>query len=462
MKSSTTTFVVCALLLGAVAVAPAAAQTSGPTDGDLSWQQPQVNAAGQASGRPFRGLFGGPAPNRDGRSLVFNGSVFGAYDDNVLAGDNQRGAVTSSDELRGYYSGATAGLQFSQSGTDQTFALGAGVAGRYYPNFNRFSPVYHESAAYSTRLGRRIEFNASQQFLYTPNYRFSLFPGATSDDAPDEGIDADTQFDLYQRTAYRHSGSVAISRHLSQASQISADYAIRYVDFTDDAFNDFVYQTAGATYSRELTQHATMVLGYHYRHADYRAGGLPSPEVHNIDAGVNYSRSLSLTRRTTFGFTTGSTIVNSRTFEDGALTDRSRVRIRAIGSAHLERELGRTWTARLSYRRGLNFREGFDEPFYTDAASVGIGGLLSRRVQASASAGVAHSNLVSGGGRGYNAVTGQAGLQYAFTRVLAAYASYYYYQYRFRGDIALDPRLASAAHRNGVRVGLSVNVPLIR
>jgi hypothetical protein len=83
-------------------------------------------------------------------------------------------------------------------------------------------------------------------------------------------------------------------------------------------------------------------------------------------------------------------------------------------------------------------------------------------VEASVGTAYAYSTVVSGGNRGYSAFTASSRIQYAFTQFLAAYASYYYYQYRFRGDIALDPRLAANAHRNGVRAGLSVSVPLIR
>lgn len=461
MKRFIITFAVCAVASGAIGVGSAWAQTGGPSDADLSWTDPQVNPAGTYSGRPFRGLFGGSPPSRNGRSLVFTGTVFGAYDDNVLAGDAQHTAISSS-QVQGFYSGAGAGLQFAQNGTNRSFALDAGFGGRYYPEFNRFSPVYHESAVYSTQVGRRNDLNVAQQFYYTPNYRFSLFPGSTSGDAPDEGIDSDTAFDLYQRTAYRHLGEVVFSRHLSQASSISADYAIRYVDFTGDSFYDFLYQQVGATYSHQLTRNATLVLGYHYRHADHTNVEVPSPDVHNIDAGVNYSRNLSLTRRTMFGFTTGSTIVSSHTFDNGALSDNSQLHLRLVGSVHLDRELGRTWSARVAYNRGLNFREGFNEPFYTDSAVASIGGWLSRRVDAGASAALAHSTLISGGDRGYNAVTGQAHIQYAFTRMLAVNGTYYYYEYRFRGDITLDPRIASAAHRNGVRVALTANVPLIR
>ena len=458
MKSLICTFAVCALLLWGVR--SVSAQPSGPSDTEASIDQSQGNAAAGAR-RPFRGLFGGPSNSRNGRSLVLSGSIFGAYDDNVLAGQGQHTTVTS-DQLRGFYSGAQGDLAYSQESTNRSFAIDGGFGGRYYPEFNRFSPIYHEGARFGSTLGRRTSLSVSQQFLYTPNYRFSLFPGTAGADNPDEGIDTSTQFDLFQRTAYRHSGSLSLSRDLSQVSSISADGSVRYVNFTDSSFRDFASYSAGAAYDRRLTEHATLVLGYHYRRADYSLVGTHSPAVHNIDVGVDYSRNLSLTRRTTFSFSTGSSIVNSRSFVDGELQPQNRLRFRVSGSASLEREIGRTWSANLQYQRGLRFREGFDEPFYSDVVSAGIGGLMSRRVEASAGTAYAHSTLVSGGNRGYGAFTASSRLQYAMTRSLAVYASYYYYQYRFRGDIVLDPRLASAAHRNGVQVGLSAMVPLFR
>jgi opacity protein-like surface antigen len=462
MKLSPNALVVCAL---AALFAPAA--TSGQDVATPPAQPPATQAPSQQPPpeqvrRPFRGLFAAPFDPRAARSLVLTSSVFAAYDDNILARDGQGGAAPAANELKGYYSGAQTALQFSQSGRTASFGAQAGAAVRYYPTLDRFSPVYNEGAHFGTAIGANTEMALTQQFLYTPNYRFNLFPSLTAADAPDEGIDSGTEFDLFTRTAYRHAGGLSLSQRLTRVSTLSADYSLRYVDFTDDNFQDLLTHAAGAGYSRRLTEHATLVLGYHYRRADYGQTDEPEPQVHNIDAGVDYSRSLSFTRRTMFSFSTGSTVVNSRRFVAGQPPGPSRLRIRAAGSASLTHEIGRTWTASLRYHRGLSFREGFNEPFYTDATSAQLQGLVSRRLDVSAGAGYAHASLVSGGNRGYNALTASTQARYALSRFLAAYVSYFYYQYDFNGDIALDPRTAASAHRNGVRVGLSTSVPLIR
>jgi hypothetical protein len=70
--------------------------------------------SGSEARRPYRGLFGGPADPLKRQSLVLTASLFGAYDDNVLAGIRNRDRSNDWRHRRsGFYAGAVSGLQYS-------------------------------------------------------------------------------------------------------------------------------------------------------------------------------------------------------------------------------------------------------------------------------------------------------------------------------------------------------------
>ncbi len=90
-------------------------------------------------------------------------------------------------------------------------------------------------------------------------------------------------------------------------------------------------------------------------------------------------------------------------------------------------------------------------------------GLLSRRLKFSAGADYSFGNIGVDTDEGFEAVTANAGVTYALSRRMAAFARYVYYSYSFDGRVApLEPTLPSEMRRQGVRVGLTLSVPVIR
>jgi hypothetical protein len=181
--------------------------------------------------------------------------------------------------------------------------------------------------------------------------------------------------------------------------------------------------------------------------------------MHNVNAGVDYSRALSFSRRTSFSFGTGSAIAVSErvTGDEGG----RRARAHLTGHAALVHELGRTWTTSLSYTRGFRTRDGLDQLYFSDAVTAHIGGLVNRRLSLAAQASWANSSREFGGGN-HAGKSASAQATYALGQFLAFYASYVYYQYRFDEQVPLDARLPRALDRQGVRVGVTTSIPLIR
>jgi hypothetical protein len=125
--------------------------------------------------------------------------------------------------------------------------------------------------------------------------------------------------------------------------------------------------------------------------------------------------------------------------------------------------VGRTWAVSGGYRRGIAFVEGFGEPFYSDAATVGVGGLVGRRARVTAAGGFSTGAIgfPPGDGSQFTTYTASADFQYALNRMLAAFAEYVYYHYRFGRDVALPAGQSPDAARSGFRVGLTLWMPLL-
>jgi opacity protein-like surface antigen len=124
--------------------------------------------------------------------------------------------------------------------------------------------------------------------------------------------------------------------------------------------------------------------------------------------------------------------------------------------------MGRTWTADLGYRRGVDFYEGFNDPFLSDAVSASLYGMLSRRLNFSSGVDYSFGTVGVGTDNRYDTLAAHAGLEFGLTRTLAIYGNYLYYRYEFDQQVALDPRFAQSLNRQGVRFGLSASLPILR
>ena len=413
--------------------------------------------------RPYRGLFGSFVDPNSSQSLTLSGSLFGAYDDNVTSGLLGGRSANRRLQRSGEYYGANAGLSYalSKSGERVTFGLasGATASGYYIDSDTNFAPHAHVTGNLRYALGRKTSIQFGQQVVYSRYYRFLLFPSLIGGD-DDGALTGDPDLDLFARTALRYGTHVGFSRDLGSRSSLNAGYTFNYVDYRDDQYTDWRNHGGAIGFDHRVTAHATLNLGYGYRTAESPDGRHRSHEAHNINAGVAYARALSFSRRTSFSFGTGSAVYVR---DDLTVPDSDpRTRFRLIGNATLNHELGRTWTAQAAYNRGLIFREGFDEPFLTDALSASIGGFVTRRLDTSAAARWSLASLDRPGQNQHNSFAATAQARYALSQFVALFARYVYYQYDFDEDVPLDPELPRSLDRQGFRVGVTASLPLIR
>ncbi|HSK08254.1 MAG TPA: hypothetical protein VK911_01660 [Vicinamibacterales bacterium] len=428
--------------------------------------------------RPYRGLFGGNAADpTSNKSLDLNVSFYGAYDDNVLADRGQQGGgfIDPRVQKSGGYGGGDLSLGFGARGERASLNLSGSTSYRYYPSMDSLTGFnYSGSAGFSLRLSGRTTFRASESIGYSRFYSFGSFPGLAPQ-VPGDLIATSTDFSLVERPAVSLFTSAALDHRLTQRATFTANYHLRHVDYREEdrPLRDW---GGGAGLSYRLSRRASARLGYHYRRGTYGLyyGGRPI-EGHDIDVGVDYSRSLSISRRTTFGFSTGSSIY--RTFDpgyepaeggSGGSTNpadyRLRTRYMLTGNAFLNREIGRTWNARLNYNRGLHFVEGFPEPFFSDMVTMGVGGQAGRRTSITLSGAYTDGEMgwAAVRSRNYEMYTGTAGIQVAVTRMTALYVNYFYYHYQFDEGVPMPPGMGRGLDRNGIRGGLTLWLPLLR
>jgi hypothetical protein len=211
-------------------------------------------------------------------------------------------------------------------------------------------------------------------------------------------------------------------------------------------------QRAGGTFRHGVTRNLSVHLAYHYRRTDYPGrDGRALFDTHDANAGVDFNRPLSLTRRTLLTFTTGSS----------AFSVQSRTQYRAFGNARLTHEIGRTWGLGVTYSRNIGFVDTFDQPIMYDSVSVGVSGLLTRRLQLSTGARGSNGRvgLASVDNR-YRTYMGSTTLTTTLTRTIGVSAEYFYLRYRFDGGAALPLAVGRDGERQGVRGYLTLWAPV--
>jgi hypothetical protein len=402
------------------------------------------------SERPYRGLFAGGVGETT-QSLVATGSLGIGWDTNLVADALGRGNGRISDlgsRFRGGVTTGSAALSYSLSRGPLGLGAVAGTTGRYYPSLGgRIIRREYASVAASTGLG--YGFSAQARASYQPYTLRSWTPSLFESQFIDPVV-VDEDFPTSLEHYFGYGGGLGYSRPLTPRGTFSGAYSYRGRERVGVVTDRFASHGASATYSYTMTRNLSMRLGYGYARALY---GPNEYEGHLVDAGVNYSRALSFSRRTSVSFGTGSTATRRMRSD--------RLQFHATGMARLNHELGRTWNASLSYNRGLAFVDNWPEPVFSDSAVAGVGGLLNRRVQASAAVralrGRGHFNL---DGNRIEVYGGTAGLAVALTRHLSSGLSYSYYRQVLGDRVMVAPGLPNDLERQSIRAFLNVWVPL--
>jgi hypothetical protein len=425
------------LLAATCAAAPASAQERPP------------------SLRPSRALFGSGFGDTS-QGLVLNLSFGAGYDDLIrfeTAGSSPAPAKNSLPGNRQFASGS-ASLNYHLNLARASAGFSAGARARYYDG-RALIGAYTVTGRLAVPLGSRGSFSTSHRLGIRP-YDTNAFFGEEFDDGSSPG----SVFDPGQVAStgtYQDARSTA-DLGFRFTTRLSAQTGYSY--YSNDAWvltagsGRYTAQSVRGGISLNLFEGVDLRLGY--RHTESRRGVAATQTPFRggtIDAGLNFNRALSLTRRATVSFSSGLAGVTNASL---------RTRYYLTGHANLSYEIGRSWGLNLGYYRTADFHQTFGQPVFRDSLGGALGGLVGRRLNVSTGFRVMRGEIgVAPGAPTYIAGTARAAVQTALTRDLALAVNYSWYRYRFDGSALLPPGLSLRRERQSVAVSLNARLPLL-
>jgi hypothetical protein len=406
--------------------------------------------------RPYRGLFGVDT-NAWTETLSVSGSASVGYDTSALShgADGAPAAANRPTPSRArtynYFSG---GLSYT-FGVDRA-QMGASVSSgvRYYPGLSAFVPSSHGASAAGTfALTRSTSVGVSQSVAFQPAMLFQPF--ATLVDQPLGQVTAPDYDFAAARAQYRSYGTGAsINQALWRSAQLSLSYGRQTATFSESDAR-FESQTGAVRVTQRVARGIGIRAGYGYGESRYSGEGSPLYRSHTIDAGIDYNRPVSLSRRTRLALSTGTAAVDR-----GPIT-----RYQITGNARLIRDIGRTWQAVASYGRNVGFYESLRAPYFYDSATVGLHGQIGRRVSFQSSAGVLLADfpyLDDEAESDFDTWQAGSSLGIAVTRNLALSLDYVFYRSRFAAPMFVGSDVTPLFDRHSVRLSLRAWAPLLQ
>src|SRR4051794_4324541 len=426
---------IAAFLMLALALVPPASAQSGPRRLPL-----------------YGSLFGPDEKERlRPRRLDVNWSVYSADDDNSFLA-NDADILDSGLQTQRSYQGATIALQYVRRPPRRILTLNAISSGRYYPDLRQIVTTrYGGGMTLDSSLSPTWRLQSSNSASFSPFYQVELTPtgaGLSTPDAPPPTDDTAVS----RQHAMQYASFVGMTHTYSAQSALVFNYGLRYTQAFDAP--DSGSQRGGIEYTHGIAKDIGLRLGYAYGVAftgvDPRAASIRNQD---IDLGLNYGRSFSPSRRMSFGFTTGSSIISS---DDGA-------HFRITGSGRFSRRLAPRWTTQVLYDRGLQVPDGATRPFFSDRVLGTLSGYFSRRINLRLQPSYAHGVVgFTGKTNAYNSLTSTTRLEVAVSHRLALYAEHFYYHYAFESGVGLPPALLTTGlNRRGARVGMMLWTPLV-
>jgi hypothetical protein len=370
----------------------------------------------------------------------------------------------------GYYADANGSLRFQPLPSGNfSYGLAASSAVRRYEGDSKIAVLGHSAGgniAWVTTT--RTSLSGFGSFMYLPSYALDTIGiggtggfgyggiGSLTSVSDSVGLlpSNTVDFPLSKRAAYGSNVGVNVSQRLTRRSSLLFSYGAARSDFEAADIPTLMSQRLSGRFSYSLTRDLSMQLGYGRRIVDYsRSTGVDRVALDEIDLGVNFRKSLSITESTTFAFSTGSTI------EDDEGVRRARI----SGYASLNQELGRKGSLSVRYNRGGELRSGFGRPVFSDSLSVNGRWNLAPRLTASGatSGSLGRSGRRSASNNRVRSISGWARLGYAFSSRGQVYAQYLSYYQDIDPGVDFISSVQREQQNNTVRVGVSFALPLV-
>jgi hypothetical protein len=414
--------------------------------------------------RPYRGILGGGHDLAARHTLDFSAAFSEAYDDDVYA-DAGAPVTPTGRRDNGYYTNLITSGSYGWKGNRLQFAANGAATLRQYNGTQGVRLIGSTSGVgFTGLLSRRTRLFVNQSAAYSPSYLYGLFPTVTSAGPGDQiPVAADYQIDVSE--FYSYGTSTELSHGVTSRATISAiaDYTYTDVVRESPSRRDASAYGVRGQFSYAAARRTTWRVGYRYRSGDVGFGVTETSQStveHGIDVGLDHTKVISATRQAVWGLNLGTSRVN---IPFGLNTEVSGRVYRVSGGATFGYQFGRSWQARATYRRGLDYIAGLSEPVYSNGFTAAVDGLLTPRWGISVSSGYStgESALYSNAST-FDTYAGTLNIRYALSRMWATNVEYVYYYYSFRGKNQLPPGVSPSLERNGLRAGLTLWMPAFR
>ncbi len=411
--------------------------------------QVQVGNQGRPE-RPYRGLFGSGVGQTE-QDLVFNASA-------GTSAERVNFFATSPDEVdkhpvsNSVASNWLASLAYGLNRDRVSLDASMSASTRYYTR-SRDNSLSSQSARVggSVQPWRTATVSAGLTASRQPLTVLSLLPELFGDET-DPALLVDYDIAPTIDTFVAYNATLGVSQQIGRRTGLSAGAYFYRTDFPGNDRDQHIRTLYGGIFHK-LTRDLELRLGYRQGRGLYKdaLAGTQVYRSYNLDAGVDYSHSLSFSRRTSVRFSTGTVGVS-----DGMIR-----RFRVTGNATLVHEIGRSWSATVDYERDAGFVQTLAAPAFSDAVNVTVAGLVSRRVQVHSSLGATLGAVgIRDKDDGYRAVQGEAGVTVALHRSVGVAFTYSAYRYRFDKPDALPSSELAEGYRQSLRVNLAFWLPL--
>jgi hypothetical protein len=381
-----------------------------------------------------------PPPSRHAFGLLVDFS--GGYDANVFA--DLMGSIGADQSASGPVLNGGVAMNYRLSGRKFSFGFDSGTRARYV-DFNISGSTFTRYAAISQAYtGRTTRVWASEGISRAPAYTLQT----TTRDASGSAVPSVPNLDRTVIATPITYGDfeAGLAQQLGRRSSLRLEYERSSALGSTPGVPTGKMTYANATFDRGVSRYMRLRFGYGIRQGQSSLNQLDGrTDTQELNTGIAYSRPLSFSRRTTFGFDTGVAMAEA-SGERGA---------QFIGTVELRHEFGRTWTAAGSYRRGLGGLDRFTETLFADIVRGQVAGQLSRRVTSTFTGSFSNAKPINGATGNFQSLDGAARLSVQLSRRLDWYSEGFYYHYQ-RPATQFALALPPPFDRYGVRTGVTL------
>jgi hypothetical protein len=415
----------------------------------------QTGSSGTSpSDRPWAGLAPGRATDP---GLTSSADVFGGYSVATLPVfvPAEDGVRAEREDWSGPVAGANASANYATQGQSFQFGAGGAASIRYLAGAeDDFLPSYSGTARLAS-TGGRLSASVQQSISYGPLNALPFFGGA----AGLGGLPA-VDYRLIDQSQFAADTTGSIDVNLSRSTQLSfsASYGITDVIGTPSdlilAQDRFDRRSVNGRLNQRLGRYSNIYAGYGYgtgRVLSDEVGPTATPAVRNIDAGFGYARPLSFSRRTQVAFQIGAAAFD----QQGGASDQ----YTAVGSASIQREVGRGGTVRLSVARDIRFISAVFQPVTSNSATAQALGTFGRALSLSVTGNYADGQIGGADDSDFRLLAASAQVRYALGARVSTFSEYFYLDSTSDASAGSTTALAFDTRTHGVRVGLTIGDP---